>query len=204
MTSHRTATGIEAIEFLRHFVSQLRLIPALRTATIIFSCERNSAHEASHLANAIKIPQLEPVYLYTENAYNPDDYGKRTTDVTKVSEVRATQHMIQTTKPGFLKNWLASNPFISTTKDNRVAMMKKLSDQMERYNIRPALSSYNSVRPRYIVTGKMDPDGNKSINYHDDIIVCLCMCVGLYYDVLTDSLDRKFSYISERKNRKKK
>jgi hypothetical protein len=152
----------------------------------------------------VDTPEFQPVFLYSENAQNPNDYGKLTTDITKMNEVRATQRMIQTTRPGFLKDWVSSNPLAPEHENHRMITQTKLAVQMERYNIRVSMASMNSSTPRYIVTGKMDIAGNRNKDYHDDLIVCLCMCVGMYYDVLTDSLCRKFNYVSERKNKKKK
>jgi hypothetical protein len=191
----------EPAKFLGTFLKRLRDMPALAHCPIYFSCERNSGHDASDLAHVASRPEFQPTFLYCEDLKNPDNTGKLTTNRTKVNEARATQKLLKKTKPGFLKDWVHSNPFHTTLDDFKEIMRKKCLEQMSRYNIRVSMSSRSVDSPTYIVTGKIGPnDDNRTTHrYHDDMMVCLGMNVGFYRAILGNSMKKRGNFVSDNK-----
>jgi len=206
MTSHRTGPVPEPAKFLRAFLKALRDIPQLGHCPIYFSCERNSGHDASDLARVASRPEFQPVLLYVEDLKCPDDTGKQTTNRTKVNEARATQKILKTSKPGFLKDWVCTNPFHDTKDDFREIMKGRCLEQMSRYNVRISASTRDIGNPTFIVTGKVGPndDNRTSHRYHDDLMVCLAMNVGFYKAVTTESLKKVNNYVSDNKRLREK
>lgn len=186
---------MEATKFLEDFLKDLRSLSFFKAATIVFCAERNTAHESHFLAESVK--KFGPCYLYTENIHNPDDYGKRTTGTSKVNEVRILQKFLNL-DAGFMKGWIATNNFSTITREPeqlRQLMKEKIIDQMSRYNIR--LTGYYGTAdlPRYVVTGKADPDGNRSSRYKDDIMIALGIAASIVEQINNRELDIRQAFI---------
>lgn len=159
-------------------------------AHIVVCVERNTAHEAGFLCDAVREGlRHSRISFIAQNEKNPADVGWWTDAPVKTQMAYALQYVLNEDRLSYAEDMVCKNMWLDES-DRLEKTKKKVMEQLPRYRITlTGLSETNpTATPRISVSGKVDKDGKLSKGFKDDLIVSLSGNIFFYRKLYEKSL----------------